>query len=133
MTVRPDTSATASDDMPDATRSVARGALVRWLLSYGTFSVPQAAGPIVFALLAIPLTGDPGSGATIVLAITIAQVVGAIIAASILYLIASGKSGISTPDVSGRIGIRIAPRVYANGCKRSASTSQVHRRRAFLG
>jgi DHA1 family inner membrane transport protein len=78
MTVRPDTGATASDDMPDATRSVARGALVRWLLSYGTFSVPQAAGPIAFALLAIPLTGDPGSGATIVLAITIAQVVGAI-------------------------------------------------------
>src|ERR1700730_16117044 len=78
MTVRPDTGATASDDMPDATRSVARGALVRWLLSYCTFSVPQAAGPIAFALLAIPLTGDPGSGAAIVLAITIAQVVGAI-------------------------------------------------------
>ena len=78
MTVRPDTGATASDDMPDATRSVARGALVRWLLSYGTFNVPQAAGPIAFALLAIPLTGDPGSGAAIVLAITIAQVVGAI-------------------------------------------------------
>ncbi len=78
MTVRPDTGATASDDLPDATRSVARGALVRWLLSYGIFSVPQAAGPIAFALLAIPLTGDPGSGAAIVLAITIAQVVGAI-------------------------------------------------------
>lgn len=60
------------------TRSVARGALLRWLLSYGTFSVPQAAGPIVFALLAIPLTGNPGSGASIVLAITIAQVVGAV-------------------------------------------------------
>ncbi len=78
MTARPDTDATASADMPDATRSVARGALVRWLLSYGTFSVPQAAGPIAFALLALPLTGDPGSGAAIVLTITIAQVVGAI-------------------------------------------------------
>ncbi|MCX7383898.1 MAG: MFS transporter [Alphaproteobacteria bacterium] len=40
--------------------------------------MPQAAGPIVFALLAIPLTGDPGSGAAIVLVITIAQVVGAV-------------------------------------------------------
>ena len=52
--------------------------LVRWLLSYSTFSVPQAAGPIAFALLALPLTGDPRSGAAIVLAITIAQVVGAV-------------------------------------------------------
>ncbi len=66
---------TDSDPIP---RNIARGALVRWLLSYGTFSVPQAAGPIVYALLAIPLTGDPGSGAAIVLAITIAQVVGAV-------------------------------------------------------
>src|SRR6185436_3895103 len=51
---------------------------IRWLLSYGTFSVPQAAGPIVFALLALPITGDPGSGAAIVLVITIAQVIGAV-------------------------------------------------------
>ncbi len=55
-----------------------RWALVRWLVSYGTFSVPQAAGPIAFALLALPLTGDPRSGAAIVLAITVAQVVGAV-------------------------------------------------------
>lgn len=54
------------------------GALLRWLLSYGAFAVPQAAGPIVFALLALPLTGDPGSGAAIVLAITVAQVIGAV-------------------------------------------------------
>ncbi len=58
--------------------TAARGPLIRWLLSYGTFAVPQAAGPIVFALLAIPLTGDPGSGAAIVLAITVAQVIGAV-------------------------------------------------------
>ena len=57
---------------------VSRGALLRWLLSYGTFGVPQAAGPIAFALLAIPLTGDAGSGAALVLAITVAQVVGAV-------------------------------------------------------
>ncbi len=52
--------------------------LIRWLLAYGTFSVPQAAGPIAFALLALPLTGTPRSGAAIVLAITVAQVVGAV-------------------------------------------------------
>jgi hypothetical protein len=53
-------------------------ALVRWLLSYGTFSVPQAAGPIAFTLLVMPLTSDPRSGAAIVLVITIGQVVGAV-------------------------------------------------------
>ena len=55
-----------------------RGALIRWLLAYGTFSVPQAAGPIAFALLALPLTGSASSGAAIVLVITVAQVVGAV-------------------------------------------------------
>jgi hypothetical protein len=64
----------ASNELPTA----ARGVLVRWLLAYGTFAVPQAAGPIAYSLLAIPLTGDPGSGAALVLAITIAQVVGAV-------------------------------------------------------
>jgi MFS family permease len=53
-------------------------ALVRWLLAYGTFSVPQAAGPIAFTLLAMPLTGNAGSGAALVLAITLAQIVGAV-------------------------------------------------------
>jgi hypothetical protein len=77
MTVQSHTGAIASDQIPDATSSVTRGLLVRWLLSYGTFGVPQAAGPIAFALLAIPLTGDPANGAAIVLAITVAQVVGA--------------------------------------------------------
>ena len=78
MTEQPDSGGPDSGDIRDATHSVARGPLLRWFLSYGTFGVPQAAGPIVFALLAIPLTGDPGSGAAIVLAITIAQVVGAV-------------------------------------------------------
>jgi MFS transporter, DHA1 family, inner membrane transport protein len=53
-------------------------ALVRWLFSYGTFSVPQAAGPIAFTLLVMPLTSDPSSGAAIVLVMTIGQVVGAV-------------------------------------------------------
>src|ERR1700722_18894477 len=78
MIARSGTSATASDDTADTTPDVARGALLRWLLSYGTFSVPQAAGLIAFALLAIPLPGDPKSGAAIVLTMTIAQVVGAV-------------------------------------------------------
>lgn len=54
------------------------GALLRWLLAYGTFSVPQAAGPIAFTLLAMPLTGTAESGAAIVLAITLAQIVGSV-------------------------------------------------------
>jgi hypothetical protein len=77
MVVQPDSGAIASDLIPDATSSSTRTALVRWLLAYGTFGVPQAAGPIAFALLAIPLTGDPANGAAIMLAITVAQVAGA--------------------------------------------------------
>lgn len=68
----------ASDHVVDPTRRIGPGPLARWLLAYGTFNLPQAAGPIAFALLAIPLTGDPRSGAPIILSITIAQVVGAV-------------------------------------------------------
>jgi MFS family permease len=52
--------------------------LVRWYLAGSLFSVPQAAGPIAFALLALPLTGSAESGAAIVLALTLAQVAGAV-------------------------------------------------------
>ncbi|MDQ0134680.1 MFS family permease [Neorhizobium galegae] len=41
-------------------------------------SAPQAAAPIVFALVALPLTGDAKSGAAIVMAMTVAQVLGAV-------------------------------------------------------
>ncbi|MFC7463102.1 MFS transporter [Brachybacterium sp. GCM10030252] len=54
------------------------GRLLRWFMSYGSFAVPQAAAPIAFALIALPLTGDPGSGAAMMLAMTIAQVLGAV-------------------------------------------------------
>jgi DHA1 family inner membrane transport protein len=54
------------------------GALARWLLAYGTFSVPQAAGPIAFTLLMMPLTGSARTGAALVLAITIAQIIGSV-------------------------------------------------------
>jgi hypothetical protein len=73
-----DASATAAGLSATKARAAGRGALLRYYLASGTFGVPQAAGPIVFALLAIPLTGDAGSGAAIVLAITVAQVVGAV-------------------------------------------------------
>ncbi|AKU18522.1 MFS transporter [Luteipulveratus mongoliensis] len=62
----------------DAFRLQGRSALVRWLISFGTFGIPQAATPIAFALLTLPLTGRAEDGATMVLAMTLAQVVGAI-------------------------------------------------------
>jgi hypothetical protein len=40
--------------------------------------MPQAAGPIVFSLVALSLTGDASGGAAIVLTMTLAQVAGAI-------------------------------------------------------
>lgn len=55
-----------------------RSPMLRWLASYGTFSIPQAAAPIAFALLAVPLTGRAEDGAAMVLAMTLAQVAGAI-------------------------------------------------------
>src|SRR5690625_2807729 len=54
------------------------GRLLRWFVSYGSFTVPQAAAPIAFALIALPLTGVPSSGAAMMLAMTLAQVVGAV-------------------------------------------------------
>jgi DHA1 family inner membrane transport protein len=53
-------------------------AMIRWLLAYGTSAVPQAASPIAFALLTIPLTGRAESGAGLVLTATLAQVIGAV-------------------------------------------------------
>lgn len=53
-------------------------ALQRWYLAYGLFGVPQAAAPIAFVLAALPLTGDPKSGAAIVVGMTAAQVLGAV-------------------------------------------------------
>ncbi|WP_209314418.1 MFS transporter [Streptomyces bohaiensis] len=55
-----------------------RTALVRWLAGYGSFGVPQAAAPIAFALLALPLTGSASHGAALVAAMTAAQVVAAV-------------------------------------------------------
>ena len=54
------------------------GPLLRWFVSYGSFAVPQAAAPIAFSLVALPLTGDAASGAAMMLAMTVAQVLGAV-------------------------------------------------------
>lgn len=55
-----------------------RWPLLRWFMSSATLSVPQAAGPVAFSLLALSLTGDASRGAAIILAMTLAQVAGAI-------------------------------------------------------
>jgi MFS family permease len=55
-----------------------RWPLLRWSISAATLGVPQAAGPIAFALVALGLTGDTSGGAAMILATTLAQVAGAI-------------------------------------------------------
>jgi hypothetical protein len=52
--------------------------VIRWQAGFGSFGVPQAAAPIAFALLALPITGSAGSGAAMVFAMTTAQVLGAV-------------------------------------------------------
>ena len=65
-------------DPPPAPRRRLDLPLTRWFASYGTFAFPQAAAPIAFALIALPLTDDPSSGAMMMLAMTAAQVLGAV-------------------------------------------------------
>jgi hypothetical protein len=55
-----------------------RWPLVRWFISSATLNVPQAAGPVAFSLVALSLIGEASGGAAIILAMTLAQVVGAI-------------------------------------------------------
>ena len=55
-----------------------RRPLLRWSIASATLGVPQAGGPIAFALVALSLTGDARGGAAMMLAVTLAQVVGAI-------------------------------------------------------
>jgi hypothetical protein len=58
--------------------SAARWPLLRWHLSSATLNVPQAAGPVAFSLVALSLTGDTSRGAAIMVAMTLAQVLGAV-------------------------------------------------------
>lgn len=62
----------------DAGARAGRWPLLRWFASSATLSVPQAAGPVAFSLVALSLTGDPSQGAAIMVAMTLAQVLGAI-------------------------------------------------------
>lgn len=55
-----------------------RWPLLRWFVSSATFAVPQAAGPVAFSLVALSLIGDASGGAAMILAMTLAQVIGAI-------------------------------------------------------
>lgn len=55
-----------------------RWKLLRWFISSSTAGFPQAGGPIAFSLVALSLTRDPSGGAAMMLAMTLAQVVGAI-------------------------------------------------------
>ena len=52
--------------------------LLRWFISSSAFGVPQAAGPIAFSLVALSLTSQTSGGAAMMLAMTLAQVAGAI-------------------------------------------------------
>lgn len=77
MTNDPDMPAAGPDDAaPDAPPD--RGALLRWFVSAAALSVPQAAGPVAFSLLALSLTGQTSGGAALILVMTLAQVAGAI-------------------------------------------------------
>ena len=55
-----------------------RWTLARWAIASSTLGFPQAAGPVAFALVAVALTGDASGGAAMILAMTLAQVAGAI-------------------------------------------------------
>jgi DHA1 family inner membrane transport protein len=58
--------------------SPSRVKLLRWQAGYGTFGIPQAAAPITFSLVALPLTGTAESGAAMVSVMTVAQVLCAV-------------------------------------------------------
>ena len=73
----PDTTPPPGTAQPPASAPPASH-LVRWVASYAAYGVPQAAAPIAFSLVALPLTGSSSSGAALILAMTLAQVVGAV-------------------------------------------------------
>jgi hypothetical protein len=52
--------------------------LLRWFASYATLSVPQAAAPVAFSLIALRQTGATSGGAAMILAMTLAQIAGAV-------------------------------------------------------
>ncbi|HYC66223.1 MAG TPA: MFS transporter, partial [Reyranellaceae bacterium] len=55
-----------------------RWPLLRWFAASATLPVPQAAGPVAFSLVALSVIGETSGGAAMMLAMTLAQVAGAI-------------------------------------------------------
>jgi len=77
MTNDPDIEADGSGrSLPEVSSD--RWVLLRWFVSSATMNFPQAASPVAFSLLALSLTGDSSQGAALILAMTLAQVLGAI-------------------------------------------------------
>ncbi|WP_343504755.1 MFS transporter [Alloyangia pacifica] len=52
--------------------------MLRWFTASAALTVPQATAPVAFSLVALSILGDARLGAAMVLAMTLAQVVGAI-------------------------------------------------------
>src|SRR5690349_17381013 len=77
MTSHLDASTSGSGARPDIGLS-GRWSLLRWFGASATLTVPQAAGPVAFSLVALSLTGETSGGAAMILAMTLAQVIGAI-------------------------------------------------------
>ncbi|WP_430781913.1 MFS transporter [Actinoplanes sp. G11-F43] len=52
--------------------------IIRWQAGNSLFAVPQAAAPIAFALVALPITGSARTGAAMVSAMVAAQILGSV-------------------------------------------------------
>jgi hypothetical protein len=63
---------------PSAGGPSSRWPLLRWSISSATLNFPQAAGPVAFAFVVLSLARDASDGAAMILAMTLAQVAGAI-------------------------------------------------------
>lgn len=63
---------------PASAERPSRGTLLRWFISSAALAVPQAASPVAFSLVALSAIGDARGGAAMILAMTLAQVVGAV-------------------------------------------------------
>lgn len=74
----PPTPSAGTIDMQAFDRPAGRWPLLRWFASSATLNVPQAAGPVAFSLVALGLIGEASGGAAMILAMTLAQVAGAI-------------------------------------------------------
>lgn len=72
------TPAAGNSASPPSGRPSGRWPLIRWFAASATLNVPQASAPVAFSLVALSLVGDASGGAGMILAMTLAQVAGAI-------------------------------------------------------